>query len=77
MKVSLKASDPLMMIEAYRMLAIRWTTRFTSESPGRDAGVGTIKSAVGLGALLSRGIGDDPRVASPIPPRKFASASTS
>ena len=27
-KISLKASDPLMMIEAYRMLADKWTTPF-------------------------------------------------
>jgi (E)-4-hydroxy-3-methylbut-2-enyl-diphosphate synthase len=63
MKVSLKASDPLMMIEAYRMLAseVGYPLHLGVTEAGTP-GVGTIKSAVGLGALLSEGIGDTIRV---------------
>src|SRR6266850_699325 len=63
MKVSLKASDPLMMIEAYRMLADQVDYAFhLGVTEAGTPGVGTIKSAVGLGALLSQGIGDTIRV---------------
>ena len=63
MKVSLKASDPLMMIEAYRTLAeqVEYPLHLGVTEAGTP-GVGTIKSAVGLGALLSQGIGDTIRV---------------
>src|SRR5712692_1911131 len=62
-KVSLKASDPLMMIEAYRMLADRVDYPFhLGVTEAGTPGVGTIKSAIGLGALLSEGIGDTIRV---------------
>jgi (E)-4-hydroxy-3-methylbut-2-enyl-diphosphate synthase len=63
MKVSLKASDPLMMIEAYRTLADRVDYPFhLGVTEAGTPGVGTIKSAVGLGAVLSQGIGDTIRV---------------
>ncbi len=63
MKVSLKASDPLMMIEAYRALAEQVDYPFhLGVTEAGTPGVGTIKSAVGLGALLSEGIGDTIRV---------------
>jgi (E)-4-hydroxy-3-methylbut-2-enyl-diphosphate synthase len=63
MKVSLKASDPRMMIEAYRMLAGKVDYPFhLGVTEAGTPGVGTIKSAVGLGALLSEGIGDTIRV---------------
>ncbi|NTW57702.1 MAG: flavodoxin-dependent (E)-4-hydroxy-3-methylbut-2-enyl-diphosphate synthase [Nitrospirae bacterium] len=62
-KVSLKASDVLTTVEAYRLFAKR------SEYPVHigisEAGTihaGTIKSSVGLGILLSEGIGDTMRV---------------
>src|SRR5207237_8402486 len=63
MKVSLKASDPLMMIEAYRLLSdqVEYPLHLGVTEAGTP-GVGTIKSAVGLGALLSEGIGDTIRV---------------
>ena len=63
MKVSLKASDPMMMIEAYRGLAeqVDYPLHLGVTEAGTP-GVGTIKSAVGLGALLSEGIGDTIRV---------------
>ncbi|MGH7348059.1 MAG: flavodoxin-dependent (E)-4-hydroxy-3-methylbut-2-enyl-diphosphate synthase, partial [Candidatus Rokuibacteriota bacterium] len=63
MKISLKASDPLMMIEAYRMLADQVEYAFhLGVTEAGTPGVGTIKSAIGLGALLSEGIGDTIRV---------------
>ncbi len=63
MKISLKASDPSMMIEAYRMLADQVDYPFhLGVTEAGTPGVGTIKSAVGLGALLSQGIGDTIRV---------------
>jgi (E)-4-hydroxy-3-methylbut-2-enyl-diphosphate synthase len=63
MKISLKASDPLMMIEAYRMLAEKVDYPFhLGVTEAGTPGVGTIKSAVGLGAVLSQGIGDTIRV---------------
>jgi (E)-4-hydroxy-3-methylbut-2-enyl-diphosphate synthase len=63
MKVSLKASDPLMMIEAYRMLAEKVDYPFhLGVTEAGTPGVGTIRSAVGLGAVLSQGIGDTIRV---------------
>jgi (E)-4-hydroxy-3-methylbut-2-enyl-diphosphate synthase len=62
-KISLKASDPLMMIEAYRMLADRVDYPFhLGVTEAGTPGVGTIKSAVGLGTLLAEGIGDTIRV---------------
>ena len=62
-KVSLKASDPLMMIEAYRMLAdhVDYPFHLGVTEAGTPT-VGTIKSSVGLGTLLAEGIGDTIRV---------------
>ena len=58
-KISLKASDPLMMIEAYRMLADQVDYPFhLGVTEAGTPGIGTIKSAVGLGTLLAEGIGD-------------------
>ena len=63
MKISLKASDPRMMIDAYRGLAdkVEYPLHLGVTEAGTP-GVGTIKSAVGLGALLADGIGDTIRV---------------
>src|SRR3989442_544024 len=58
MKISLKASDPRMMIEAYRMLADQVDYPFHLGVPASvTPRVGPIKPAVGLGALLPEGIG--------------------
>ncbi|HXG15711.1 MAG TPA: flavodoxin-dependent (E)-4-hydroxy-3-methylbut-2-enyl-diphosphate synthase, partial [Calidithermus sp.] len=63
MKISLKASDPRMMIEAYRLLADQVDYPFhLGVTEAGTPSVGIIKSAVGLGALLSEGIGDTIRV---------------
>ena len=62
-KISLKASDPLMTIEAYRMLAgqVAYPFHLGVTEAGTPT-AGTIKSAVGLGTLLAEGIGDTIRV---------------
>jgi len=67
---SMKASNPKVMIEAYRMLVARldaegpdWNYPLhlgvTEAGEGED---GRIKSAIGIGALLEDGIGDTVRV---------------
>ena len=63
MKISLKASDPAMMIEAYRRLAdqVEYPFHLGVTEAGTPS-VGTIKSAVGLWTLLAEGIGDTIRV---------------
>ncbi len=61
--VSLKASDVLMTVEAYRLLSER--VNYPLHLGVTEAGTpfaGTIKSAVGIGALLLDGIGDTIRV---------------
>ncbi|MGN6733526.1 MAG: flavodoxin-dependent (E)-4-hydroxy-3-methylbut-2-enyl-diphosphate synthase [Candidatus Binatia bacterium] len=61
--ISLKASDPLMMIEAYRLLANQVDYPFhLGVTEAGTPGIGTIKSAIGLGTLLAEGIGDTIRV---------------
>jgi len=63
MKISLKASDPAMMIEAYRMLAdqVEYAFHLGVTEAGTPT-VGAIKSSVGIGTLLAEGIGDTIRV---------------
>lgn len=62
-KVSLKSSDPLTMIEAYRLLADQVDYPFhLGVTEAGTPSMGTIKSAVGIGALLAEGIGDTIRV---------------
>jgi len=62
-KVSLKASHPPMMIAAYRLLATKVDYPFhLGVTEAGTAFPGTVKSAVGMGALLSQGIGDTIRV---------------
>ncbi len=66
--VSMKASNPQVMIQAYRLLAARMAELgmtyplhlgVTEAGDGED---GRVKSAVGIGALLEDGIGDTIRV---------------
>jgi (E)-4-hydroxy-3-methylbut-2-enyl-diphosphate synthase len=61
--ISVKSTDVSLMIEAYRLVAARTDIPLhigvTEAGPTRS---GTIKSAVGIGALLSEGIGDTIRV---------------
>lgn len=67
---SMKASNPKVMIEAYRLLVARLASEgadwnypihlgVTEAGDGED---GRIKSAIGIGSLLSDGIGDTVRV---------------
>lgn len=63
MVISIKSSDVLMCIRAHELIAER--TDYPLHVGVTEAGTvysGTIKSAVGLGAILSRGIGDTIRV---------------
>ncbi len=69
--ISVKSTDVRLMIEAYRMLADR--TDFPLHLGVTEAGtarVGTIKSSVGIGALLAEGIGDTIRVSLTDEPEK-------
>lgn len=62
-KVSVKASDVFMAVEAYRLLAKQIEQPLhlgITEAGGLRAG--TVKSAVGLGILLAEGIGDTLRI---------------
>ena len=62
-KISLKASDVFMTLDAYRGLADQIDQPFhlgITEAGGLRSG--TVKSAIGLGALLLDGIGDTIRV---------------
>lgn len=62
-KVSLKASNVMMTVDAYRLFSSRHDyplhIGITETGP---ASTGSIKSAVGLGILLNEGIGDTMRV---------------
>ena len=63
MKVSIKATDVPLMIEAYRKLSSK--IPYPLHLGVTEAGTikqGTIKSAIGIGTLLSAGIGDTIRV---------------
>ncbi len=63
LKVSLKSSDVLTTIEAYRLIAEK--TDYPLHLGVTEAGTligGIIKSSVGLGTLLAEGIGDTIRV---------------
>ena len=62
-KVSVKASDIFMAVAAYRDLATRIEQPLhlgITEAGGLRSG--TVKSAIGLGALLLDGIGDTVRI---------------
>lgn len=62
-KVSLKASDVMKTVEAYRLFSKKFDYPLhIGISEAGPAFQGTIKSAVGLGILLSEGIGDTIRV---------------
>ena len=66
--LSMKASNPVVVLQAYRLLAARMAAEgmdypfhlgVTEAGDGED---GRIKSAIGIGALLDEGIGDTVRV---------------
>ncbi len=62
-KISIKASDVFMTVEAYRLLAKQIEQPLhlgITEAGGLRSG--TVKSAIGLGMLLAEGIGDTIRI---------------
>jgi (E)-4-hydroxy-3-methylbut-2-enyl-diphosphate synthase len=68
-KISVKHHDPVVMVNAYKLLAERCD--YPLHLGVTEAGPlfqGTIKSAVAFGALLSQGIGDTIRVSLSAPP---------
>ena len=68
-KISVKHNDPVVMINAYRLLAERCDYPLhLGVTEAGPAFQGTIKSAVAFGALLSEGIGDTIRVSLSAPP---------
>ncbi len=67
--LSMKSSNPLVMVQAYRMLVQTMTNEFGENYPlhlgvteAGDGEDGRIKSAIGIGTLLEDGIGDTIRV---------------
>ncbi|MGP3972454.1 flavodoxin-dependent (E)-4-hydroxy-3-methylbut-2-enyl-diphosphate synthase [Streptomyces sp. 8N114] len=68
-KISVKHNDPVVMVNAYRLLAQRCDYPLhLGVTEAGPAFQGTIKSAVAFGALLSEGIGDTIRVSLSAPP---------
>jgi (E)-4-hydroxy-3-methylbut-2-enyl-diphosphate synthase len=68
-KISVKHHDPVVMIQAYRLLAERCDYPLhLGVTEAGPAFQGTIKSAVAFGALLAEGIGDTIRVSLSAPP---------
>jgi (E)-4-hydroxy-3-methylbut-2-enyl-diphosphate synthase len=66
--ISMKASNPVVVLQVYRLLAVRMAEEkmdypfhlgVTEAGGGED---GRVKSAIGIGALLDEGIGDTVRV---------------
>jgi len=67
--LSMKSSNPLVMVQAYRLLVNRMEEEFSACYPlhlgvteAGDGEDGRIKSAIGIGTLLEDGIGDTIRV---------------
>jgi (E)-4-hydroxy-3-methylbut-2-enyl-diphosphate synthase len=69
--ISLKASDPIVTIRAYRLAAMKCDYPFhlgvTATGPAEES---MAKSAIGIGTLLAEGIGDTIRVSITGPPRQ-------
>jgi (E)-4-hydroxy-3-methylbut-2-enyl-diphosphate synthase len=69
LKVSLKASDVLTTVDAYRLFSQLYDYPLhVGISEAGPPSTGIIKSAVGIGILLSEGIGDTIRVSITAPP---------
>ncbi|MFF0739832.1 flavodoxin-dependent (E)-4-hydroxy-3-methylbut-2-enyl-diphosphate synthase [Streptomyces sp. NPDC004111] len=69
LKISVKHNDPVVMVNAYRLLAARCDYPLhLGVTEAGPAFQGTVKSAVAFGALLSEGIGDTIRVSLSAPP---------
>ena len=62
-KIAVKASDPLLMIKSYELLASK--VKYPLHLGVTEAGpmmLGTVKSSIGIGNLLLQGIGDTIRI---------------
>ena len=73
--ISVKASDVPLTVASYRLL--RQMTQYPLHLGVTEAGteyMGLVKSAVGIGTLLSEGIGDTIRVSLTAPPEREAEA---
>ncbi|GAA1279312.1 flavodoxin-dependent (E)-4-hydroxy-3-methylbut-2-enyl-diphosphate synthase [Sphaerisporangium rubeum] len=69
LKISVKHHDPVVMVQAYRLLAARCDYPLhLGVTEAGPAFQGTVKSAVAFGALLAEGIGDTIRVSLSAPP---------
>ncbi len=69
LKISVKHNDPVVMVNAYRLLAEKCDYPLhLGVTEAGPAFQGTIKSSVAFGALLSEGIGDTIRVSLSSPP---------
>ena len=76
-KISVKHSDPVVMVNAYRRLAANCDYPLhLGVTEAGPAFQGTIKSAVALGALLAEGIGDTIRVSLSAPPAEEVKVGT-
>ena len=76
-KISVKHHDPVVMVQAYRLLAQRCD--YPLHLGVTEAGPtfqGTIKSATAFGALLAEGIGDTIRVSLSAPPAEEVKVGT-
>jgi len=73
--VSLKSSDVKMMIDAYRLIALKidFPLHLGVTETGMES-IGLIKSAIGIGSLLQQGIGDTIRVSLTADPVKEVQA---
>lgn len=70
-KISVKASDVMLMIKAYKLIAKQCDYPLhlgVTESGPKEAG--TVKSSIGIGSLLAEGIGDTIRVSLSTPPHE-------
>ncbi|MBO3746677.1 flavodoxin-dependent (E)-4-hydroxy-3-methylbut-2-enyl-diphosphate synthase [Streptosporangiaceae bacterium NEAU-GS5] len=68
-KISVKHNDPVVMVQAYRLLAQKCDYPLhLGVTEAGPAFQGTIKSSVAFGALLAEGIGDTIRVSLSAPP---------
>ncbi len=76
--ISIKASSPLEMIEANRILAENCSYPLhIGVTEAGSAQMGTVKSAIGIGSLLCDGIGDTVRVSLTAHPEKEIEAARS
>jgi (E)-4-hydroxy-3-methylbut-2-enyl-diphosphate synthase len=77
-KISVKHNDPVVMINAYRLLAQQCDYPLhLGVTEAGPAFQGTIKSSVAFGALLAEGIGDTIRVSLSAPPVEEVKVGTS